>query len=357
MRTEASYLSTAFSNAIAVQEGEMTGQPGPAFEPTPPGARILLAGATGYIGKVLARELVARGFRVVCLLREGAAMRDAELLASETHIVNVCDSAAMSTLNLGDEPVAAAVSCLASRTGGVEDAWAVDHRANSNVMKLARNHGAQSFVLLSAICVQKPKLSFQHAKLAFEQELIQSGLAYSIVRPTAFFKSLAGQVAGIAAGKPFTVFGDGNLTACKPISENDLAHFMADCLTESSRHNAILPVGGPGEALTPRQQGELLFRLCGRTPRFRQVPLSVFDVAIPVLAGLSRLVPPLGDKAEFARIGRYYASESMLLLNPVTGKYDADATPSWGADTLEDFYRHVLAEGMAGQDLGPHKLF
>jgi divinyl chlorophyllide a 8-vinyl-reductase len=56
-------------------------------------------------------------------------------------------------------------------------------------------------VLLSAICVQKPLLEFQRAKLAFEAKLQEAGdITYSIVRPTAFFKSLAGQVgAGGAA--------------------------------------------------------------------------------------------------------------------------------------------------------------
>jgi divinyl chlorophyllide a 8-vinyl-reductase len=54
-------------------------------------------------------------------------------------------------------------------------------------------------VLLSAICVQKPLLEFQRAKLKFEAELqataeADPSLTYSIVRPTAFFKSLGGQV-------------------------------------------------------------------------------------------------------------------------------------------------------------------
>ena len=47
----------------------------------------------------------------------------------------------------------------------------------------------------------------------------------------------------------------------------------------------------------------------------------------------------------------------MLVLNPETGAYDAAATPSWGSDTLEGFYRRVLREGLAGQELGQHKLF
>lgn len=63
------------------------------------------------------------------------------------------------------------------------------------MLEVARQKGASHFVLLSAICVQKPLLEFQHAKLRFEAELQAAGdITYSIVRPTAFFKSLAGQV-------------------------------------------------------------------------------------------------------------------------------------------------------------------
>jgi divinyl chlorophyllide a 8-vinyl-reductase len=65
----------------------------------------------------------------------------------------------------------------------------------------------------------------------------------------------------------------------------------------------------------------------------------------------------LKDKAEFARIGRYYTSESMLVLNPSTGQYDADATPSYGIDTLRDFYSRVLKGGLEGQELGAHSMF
>ena len=57
------------------------------------------------------------------------------------------------------------------------------------------------------------------------------------------------------------LFGDGALTACKPISDRDLADFLAGCINDPSRHNRVLPIGGPGPALTPRQQGEQLFEL------------------------------------------------------------------------------------------------
>lgn len=319
--------------------------------------RVIVAGGTGYIGRHAVRELVRRGHQVVCLVRPRAIDAREHLAPAEVRFSEVTDAASLRDAGFRGERFDAAVSCLASRSGGIEDSWRVDHRANLNLLEASRGSGVGHFVLLSAICVQRPLLEFQRAKLAFERALVESGLHYSIVRPTAFFKSLSGQVEAVKRGKPFLVFGDGELTACKPISEADLARFLAGCLEDPARRDAILPVGGPGPAITPRQQGELLFELTGQRPRFRRVPVRLFDLAAAVLGALGHLVPPLRDKAEFARIGRYYATESMLLLDPATGRYDAEATPSYGQETLRDFYRRVLREGLAGQELGEQALF
>ena len=68
------------------------------------------------------------------------------------------------------------------------------------------------------------------------------------------------------------------------------------------------------------------------------------------------MVPRLAEKAEPARIGRYYATESMLVLDPQIGRHDAAATPSTGTQTLFDVYRGVLA-GDAAPQRGDHAVF
>ena len=52
------------------------------------------------------------------------------------------------------------------------------------------------------------------------------------------------QVDLVKTGKPFVMFGDGRLAACKPISEGDLAAFMADCVCQPDKVNQTLPIGG-----------------------------------------------------------------------------------------------------------------
>ncbi|KAF5202074.1 Divinyl chlorophyllide a 8-vinyl-reductase protein [Thalictrum thalictroides] len=258
--------------------------------------------------------------------------------------------------NLGTS-IDVVVSCLASRGGGIKDSWKIDYEATKNSLFAGKKHGASHFVLLSAICVQKPLLEFQRAKLKFEAELIKvaegdNAFTYSIVRPTAFFKSLGGQVELVKDGKPYVMFGDGKLCACKPISEEDLASFIADCVLSKDRINQVLPIGGPGKALTPLEQGEMLYRLLGKEPKFLKVPIEIMDFAIGVLDFLGKIFPSMEDAAEFGKIGRYYAAESMLVLDPETREYSADKTPSYGKDTLEDFFDRVLREGMTGQELG-----
>lgn len=317
--------------------------------------RVLLLGATGTIGRATAAALVERGYEVAAFLRPRAEP-PALPGGVEARFGDVLDPASVARDGIRGERFDAVVSCMASRTGVAADAWAVDHRAHLNVLEAAKAADVERFVLLSAICVQKPKLAFQHAKLAFEAELQRSGLTWSVVRPTAYFKSLSGQVARVEAGKPFLIFGDGTLTACKPISDRDLADYLVDCLDDPARQGRVLPIGGPGPAETPRRQGERLFELVGREPRFQSVPPALLNVVAAGLALAGAVVPPLAAKAELARIGRYYATESMLVWDPVADRYDADATPETGTDTLADFHAR-LVRGEASVDLGDQAVF
>ena len=302
-------------------------------------SRVLVLGATGTIGRATTAALLSRGHDVVCVVRAapgdlpaGAIVRTGDLT----------DSASLAHDGFRGERFDALVSCLASRTGVAADAWAIDYKAHVTALAAAKAAGVTQMVLLSAICVQKPQLAFQHAKLAFEAELIASGVSWSIVRPTAFFKSLSGQVERVRRGKPFLVFGDGRLTACKPISDRDLASFLVACLDDPVRRDRILPIGGPGPAITPLDQAEALFSLLRIRPRIRRVPVAIIDGVIATLGGLAFLAPSLADKAELARIGRYYATESMLVLDEATGRYGADATPSTGEETLFDHYARLV---------------
>jgi divinyl chlorophyllide a 8-vinyl-reductase len=311
---------------------------------------VLLLGATGTIGRATADALVAAGYKVTAPVRSGS---DIGAMPFAVHCA-LTQTALLSVMT--EHSCDAVISCIASRSGVPRDARAIDHDLNSAALNAALSAGVAQFVLLSAICVQRPRLGFQQAKLAFEAELRAAPITWSIVRPTAFFKSLSGQLNRLRAGKPFLLFGDGALTACKPISNDDLARYLVKCLTDRTLQNRILPIGGPGPAMTPRAQGELLFQALGRTPRFKHVPVGLMSAVIAGLSVFGKVSPGLRDKAELARIGRYYATESMLVWDEVAGRYDADATPEFGTDTLADHYKMLATEDVA-DERGEHAVF
>ena len=62
------------------------------------------------------------------------------------------------------------------------------------------------------------------------------------------------------------------------------------------------------------------------------------------------------DRASLARIRRYYATESMLVFDPATGRYDPAATPSTGTETRFDFYARLVS-GAAVPERGDHAVF
>ena len=323
--------------------------------------RVLLLGASGTIGSATLNALIHDGHEVVCFLRDKyrwgnlpPGMKAAN--RAQLRFGNVASRDEFAQLLKAEQPFDAVVSCLASRTGMPRDAWAIDYQLHSDILRLVESAGIKQFILLSAMCVQKPLLAFQQAKLAFESELIRSSITHTIVRPTAFFKSLSGQIQRLKKNKSFLLFADGQLTACKPISDQDLGRFMSKCLVDADKHNKILPIGGPGPAVTPLQQGQYLFHLLGKKEKYTHVPVAMLAAIIWSLKVFGWLIPSFADKAELARIGHYYATESMLVWNEHTHSYDAQATPSFGSQTLFDHYKQLIADQIE-VDLGDHSVF
>lgn len=165
-------------------------------------------------------------------------------------------------------------------------------------------------------------------------------MTYSIVRPTAFFKSVSGQFEGIknGDGNPYVVFGDGAVTRCNPISEEDLAEFMVDSITNESRHNKIMNIGGPDEPLTAKRLGEMMHHSLGKEPKFVHAPTGIFDTIINSLQWAADVTgsEKFEDAAETARIGKYYAVEDMLTTAP---------HEKYGKITMQMHYDKISSEG------------
>lgn len=313
----------------------------------------IVAGATGYIGKSVVRESVRQGYNTIALVRDaskvtspqGKALYGQFFEGAKVVECDVCDPEAltktMSQIASDNNGIEGVISCLASRSGIKKDAYAIDYQASLNCLESGRDASvkARHYVLLSAFCVKNPWLQFQQAKLKLEAEITsQSDMSYSIVRPTAFFKSVSGQLEVIQSGAPFVMFGDGEVTRCNPISEADLATYLIDSITDKGRENKIIDLGGPDEPLTMKKQGEMLYKAIGKEPNFFYAPLWLFDTIIDSLQWVSDTFnsEKFENAAELGRIGKYYAVEDMLTTAP---------EEKFGTMTLMEHYQKIAVEG------------
>ena len=296
--------------------------------------KIFVAGATGYIGTNVVKSALEQNFDVVAATRKESA--DFGLKDQNLTVMKISERDNSWIANLKDIDIF--ISCLASRSGEPKDAHYVDFKLNNLLLEKAKAIECSQFILLSAICVQKPKLAFQFEKLAFEEKLKNSGLNFSIIRPTAYFKSLSGQIENIKKGKPYVYFGDGTLTQCNPISEKDLSLFILSCISDKNKWKKILPIGGPNQSLTPKNVGEMLFEIFEVTPKYRSFPIKILDVISLFFLIGSPFSNWAKNKFELIKIAKYYATESMLVWDEDKMCYDPFKTPSTGKDTLEQYF-------------------
>jgi divinyl chlorophyllide a 8-vinyl-reductase len=310
---------------------------------------VVVAGASGYIGKAVVRESLDRGYNTIALVRssdrilseEGQRLYGESFKGAKVVEADVCDEVELTKV-LSKYKADTLVSCLASPVGTKKEAYAIDYQATLNFMNAGRSSQVQArhFILLSAFCCRNPILQLQQAKLKFEAELQkQTDLTYSIVRPTAFFKSVSGQFDAIKEGNQYVLFGDGAVTRCNPIAENELAEFMLNSMDDTNMQGKILNIGGPDEPLTNQRLGEMMYEVAGlKNPKFVYAPTWIFDVIINSFQFLATITKNefLEDATEYARIGKYYAVEDMLTTAP---------EEKYGKITMMDHYREIAAKG------------
>jgi len=321
---------------------------------------VLLAGSSGTIGSALLIELLKKKYDVVCPVRtlsDNANKISATYPKAKIVLADISKSNCINFLISKHPEVDVVISCIGSRNGTYQEAVDVEYNANMNLLQIAENLNASQFIMLSAICVQKPVLQFHKYKLDFEEALKKSNIKHTIIRPTAFFKSLAGQIKRVKEGKSFIVFDNGTKNSFKPISESDLSKYIASKILDASYYNKLLIVGGPGPAISPRYQGKILFKAAGRPEKFLSIPSVIFKILCIVISPLTIFSNRIRDFREFLKIALFYATESMLVWDSHTKSYRDGKTPEFGKDTLEEFYIKSVDSEFKKLDLANKRLF
>jgi uncharacterized protein YbjT (DUF2867 family) len=234
---------------------------------------VLVAGATGQLGRRVVSELRARGHRVRALGRDRAA-----LAAVGADAAVVADALRAETLDAAVAGVDAVVSALgqsvAPRPLPARAPYrAVDLPANANLIAAARRAEVERFVYVSLFGAgAHRRLDYVDAHEGVVAALRASGLRHTVVRPTAFFGTLAELLPAARRGVAI-VFGDGRART-NPIDEADLAAVCAEALEGDAVEVAA---GGPW-TYTRAEIGALALRAVGRRGRVLRLPFWVGDL-------------------------------------------------------------------------------
>ena len=146
---------------VAVEaEDEAVAAPAPAPAPATfvpgescTGEKVVVVGASGYIGKAVVREAVRRGYDTTAVVRD-PSRSEPKFAGARVVRADVCQPATLEGEGaaLGKGAVDVVISCLASRSGSKKDSFAIDYQATLNCFEAARKAGARHFVMLSAFC-------------------------------------------------------------------------------------------------------------------------------------------------------------------------------------------------------------
>jgi uncharacterized protein YbjT (DUF2867 family) len=256
-------------------------------------ARILLAGATGSIGRALLPLLRAGGHHVRTLSQSSERARALSAAADEVVVADATERSALVGVTSGVEIV---VSCLgASVNVEMRDRRpfsAVDTIANSNLLSLAVSSHVKRFVYLAAhVEPGYANTRYVTAHEAFVAKLRASGMPATVVRPTGLFSAFRALLPMAAQGRMIVV-GDG-LSRTNPIHPADVAEA---CLGVLLSGPPDLPVGGP-EVLTRAEIARAAFSAV-------RVPAKLTHVAPWIFRSSARAVrlvnPRLGELVDFA---------------------------------------------------------
>lgn len=268
--------------------------------------RVLIAGASGKLGRHLCQAATDAGFLVRVFGRSRARLAG---LGNEQVEGDALSGAGLDTALT---EVDAVISCLGASVSpdfaaGKHSYFDVDVPANRRLIDFAKQRGVRRFVYVSVAEHERLKdLAYVAAHEAVVAHLKQSGLGYTVVRPTGFFSAFEEFLVLARKGR-VPLLGDPTVRT-NPIADVDLA---ALCVAElDNPESSERSVGGP-DTFTRKHIAELAFEAVGKPPRFARVPSALVRGLLPVMRWFN---PRVADITRF-----YLAVSSGDCIAPSSG--------------------------------------
>jgi NADH dehydrogenase len=272
--------------------------------------KVLVTGGTGFVGPKIVHALRAQNRDVRVLVRRPERATRIAGLGAETVAGDMTDPA---SLKAALDGVTHVVHLVAIIQGRPADFQRIMTEGTRNLVAAAKEVGIERFTLMSAIGAQDPAndvVPYYRAKTAQEQDLVASGLGYTIFRPGFVFGAggaLPLFIRQVKLTPVVPVIGSG-LQRFQPIWVEDVAEYFARSLDMSQAANRIFELGGP-DTVDWNGLYRTIAKVLGKRRRLVHIPFPVAQTG----AALTQRLPgaPLSaDQVRMLQLGDIVAANS-----------------------------------------------
>ena len=241
---------------------------------------VLVTGATGFLGRRVVRELQERRHQVRCLVHTPGRERLFTGSAPDVYYGNVTDTEALAEAAIGVDIVIHLVAIIRQR--GRITFGTINHLGTANVVAAAKQSGVKHFIHVSANGVTNDvQFRYLYSKWQGEQEVINSGLPYTILRPTLIFgpgDEFLNTLAGLVRISPLVPVAGSGRNRYQPIAVEDVARCLALSVDRQDLKGKTLDIGGPDQ-LSYNEIVSIVARTLGKRRWRLHVPMWMMHLA------------------------------------------------------------------------------
>ncbi len=227
--------------------------------------KVLVAGATGYLGNYITKELIKKDIYTKVVVRNVAKFEKLNLHVNEIINEEVTKYSSLKNCCKDVDVIISSIGITRQKDGLTY--MDVDYQANKNLLEKAKENNVKKFIYVSVLNGDKFRnIQICEAKEKFVNELKNSGIDYCIIRPNGFFSDMT-EFYNMAIKGRIYLFGDGTLKS-NPIHGEDLAKVCVDAIESNEKE---IEVGGP-EILTQNEIAKISFDATHKKPKITYIP-------------------------------------------------------------------------------------
>lgn len=291
---------------------------------------ILIVGATGTLGRQVARRALDEGYKVRCLVRSPKKAAFLKEWGAELAPGNLCQPQSLQSALEGVDAVIDAATAKATDNLSMKQ---VDWDGKVALIQAAKAAGVERYIFFSILDAEKySNVPLMEIKRCTELFLSEAGMKYTILRLSGFMQGLIGQY-GIPILENQAIWVTGESSPIAYMDTQDIAKFAVRALSVPATEKQTFPIVG-SRAWSAEEIISLCERLTGKQAKITRMPLNL----LRIMRSVSRFFQwgwNVADRLAFAEV----LATGVPLTAPMDEVYQTFELDPQETTTLESYFQ------------------